>query len=488
MAALRPLLLVLSLTLINATEVHAQAGAPAQTPAEQTPAVQNLAVQNPAEQKAYTAAVETKDAVKRAQALEVFLAWYPNSVLRIAAYEQLMAAWQVANNPGRADAAAAKLLQLDPENVRALANRAYVGRARTAAGDPSALAQAVEAAQRGFVALAKWQKPEQLSSTDFGQLKLQITAIFNGVLGFAALQENDYARARRYYLDAVTVEADNLQDVYQLSVADLEGAPVDPMGFWYAARAVAIARAAKNEQAASSIEKYARSRYQRYHGSEEGWDAVVARVAAGERLPPDNFATSISRMMTPQERAIQLVEDNDPASLSYADWEAVLAHRDASQANRNAAERVWRAISEKQRGGEARLKVPLKVITVSPDRIRGAITEENQTSNTVDVDVTLLRPLDPLPAAGAKVAMVGTLTDYRAKPFTFVMTGAELAQESMSVAGGACADPRPQLCARDYRPSCGLRRDRTSRTYANACSACADHEVVSQSAGACPSN
>ena len=51
---------------------------------------------------------------------------------------------------------------------------------------------------------------------------------------------------------------------------------------------------------------------------------------------------------------------------------------------------------------------------------------------------------------------------------------------------GACAEPRPQMCTMDYRPACGLRRDNSRKTYSNACSACADAQVVSQSAGACP--
>ena len=63
---------------------------------------------------------------------------------------------------------------------------------------------------------------------------------------------------------------------------------------------------------------------------------------------------------------------------------------------------------------------------------------------------------------------------------------AELADESLPIAGGACASPRPQMCTRDFRPACGLRRDGTRKTYDNACSACADADVDSQAAGACP--
>jgi tetratricopeptide (TPR) repeat protein len=469
------------LLLLLAATVVAMHGVSAQTP----PPVQNPAVQNPAEQAAFTSAVTTKDATKRAQAMEIFIAWYPNSVLRIEAYEQTIAAWLSAGNPAKADEVAKKLLQIDPDNVRALANRAYVGRTRAMSGEPDALAPAVAAAERGVAALPKWTRPATVSDGDFVRTKMQMIAIFDGTLGFAALQAKDYAKARTHYLEAVGVDPDNLADVYQLSVAELELQPPDPLGFWYGARAIALARAAKNEQAAAGIDKYVRSRYQRYHGSEDGWEALVTRVAAGEKAPPDGFPKSITRALSPSEAAVQVVIDNDPAQLSYSEWAYVLAHREDSAANKDAAEKVWHAIAEKQKDG-ARLKIPVKVIAATPDRIEAAITDENQASNTVDLSVTLARPLSPLPAVGAMISIVGTLSDYRLRPFLFLMTKAELADESLPVAGGPCADPRPQMCTRDYRPACGSRRDGSRKTYGNACSACADPEVTGQAAGACP--
>src|SRR5260370_20653776 len=173
MAARFRLLLVLSLALVVAmSEARAQA----------PPTVQGPAVQNPAEQTAYTKALNIKDATQRAEAMEVFVAWYPNSVLRIDAFEQAMTAWQGAGSPAKADATATRLLQIDPDNVRALANRAYVGRTRAMSGEPAALAPAASAAERGLAALAKWPKPAALTDADFARLKMQMTAIFDGTL------------------------------------------------------------------------------------------------------------------------------------------------------------------------------------------------------------------------------------------------------------------------------------------------------------------
>lgn len=439
-----------------------------------------------AQQKAYTAILANPDATRRAEALELFIAYYPASPLVPGAYEQLMASWQAAKEPGKADAVASKLLQNDPNNVRALANKVYFGRTRLAAGDSSGLAALVALAERGIAALPKWQKADGLSAQDFARQKLQAAAIFDSVLGFAAQQAKDYAKAKRYYVDAVTIDPTNLQDVYQLSIVLLENPAVDPLGFWYAARAIALAREAKNEQAAAGIDKYARAKYHVYHGSEEGWDPLLARVASGQRLPPDNFAGSISKALTTAEAAVQAVAEHDPATLSFADWEFILAQRDASPANKEAADKVWAAVRDKQRGGEARLKISVKVVSATPERITAAITDENQATNTADLDVAMARPLAPLPSPGVKIAIIGVVSDYQPKPFLFRMTQAELADESLPIAGGACASPRPQMCTKDFRPSCGLRRDGTRKTYDNACSACADADVESQAAGACP--
>ena len=63
---------------------------------------------------------------------------------------------------------------------------------------------------------------------------------------------------------------------------------------------------------------------------------------------------------------------------------------------------MWKAIVDKQQGGGTRLKIPVKVITATPDRIEAAITDESQAGNVVDLDVVMARPLSPLPAVGSE--------------------------------------------------------------------------------------
>src|SRR5262249_24289325 len=129
-----------------------------------------------------------------------------------------------------------------------------------AQGDASALAPMAAAAEQGLAALPKWQKRPSLSDEVLARTKQQMGAVFNGALGYAALQAKDYDKARRYYREAVAAEPDNLQDVYQLAVSQLEGSPLDALGFWYAARSIVIARAAKSDAAAAGKGRRARRR------------------------------------------------------------------------------------------------------------------------------------------------------------------------------------------------------------------------------------
>ena len=78
---------------------------------------------NPAEYDNFQAALKTQDPARRATAMEVFAAWYPGSILRTESLEHAMAAWMAAKDPVKADFIAGKLLQIDPDNVHALAHR-----------------------------------------------------------------------------------------------------------------------------------------------------------------------------------------------------------------------------------------------------------------------------------------------------------------------------------------------------------------------------
>jgi tetratricopeptide (TPR) repeat protein len=198
-------------------------------------------IKDPAEYNAYITALNTQDPAQKGAAMEAFIAQYPASVVRTDAMEQAMAAYQQAGNVTKLTSIANQLLALDPANVRALAIVTFLNRSLASQGDAKASSDVRAEADRGLKALPGWQKPEGVSDADFEKLRKQMAAIFHGAAGFTALQAKDYAAARDHYLQSFESDPSNLQDVYQLAVAELEMKPADPNGFWYVAKAFQLA-------------------------------------------------------------------------------------------------------------------------------------------------------------------------------------------------------------------------------------------------------
>ncbi len=375
-------------------------------------------IKDPAEYNNYMGALNLTDAGQKATAMEAFLTLYPNRVVKQEALEQAMAAYQQVGNAAKVADTAGRVLEVQPDHVRALAILAFLKRAQATQGDPKAAAEALSYAQRGLKVLPTWQKPEGTPDADFQQQRQQMTAILNGAAGFGSLQAKDYAAAQGYYLSAVEANPGDLQDVYQLSVAELEMQPLNPNGFWHVARAMQLA--GTNAAARQAIEKYGRSKYSKYHGGRDGWDEIVA-AAATRSAPPADFAKSVKPALTPAEMAVKAVAENEPSKLSFSDWEFILNQRDASPANQEAAGKVWSAIQTMQKGGTAKLKLPVVVLSVTREAIQAAITEENQQSKTPDLMVMLEKPLVRPAAVGAKISVIGVITSYTAQPFIFTM-------------------------------------------------------------------
>jgi tetratricopeptide (TPR) repeat protein len=415
---------VLALTAFSTTTVIAQGGSASGQPGQDQPANKKQ-IQDQAEYNAYIAALNTQDPAQKAAAMADFLNQYPKSVVRLDAQEQEMAAYQAANNPAKVMETARTILQENPNHIRARAIVTAYARSLASNGDSQALKESCDDAEKGLQALPAWPKQEDMSEAEFEKLKNQMADIFNGAKGFCALQTKNYAEAKNYYLKAVQLDPNSMQDVFQLSIALLEGNPIDLNGFWYAAKAISLA--GKDTDTIQKISGYAKAKYKYYTGNYEGWDQMVAAAATQSALPT-NIATSIKRKLTPCEIAVEAVKNNEAGGLSFSDWEFVLAHAPCSPANKEAADKVWQAILSKQKNGETdvKLKLPVLVIASTKRTLQAAITDENQQAKKADLTVNLEKPVLHPPVAGSTVDIVGVLSNYTPDPFMFTMEKGDL--------------------------------------------------------------
>ncbi|MFB3813126.1 MAG: hypothetical protein ACE14L_03370 [Terriglobales bacterium] len=372
---------------------------------------QQKTIKDPAEYNAYLNAIQQGTPQAKSVALEGFLQQYPNSIVKEDALELLMATYQQMGNMQKVIETANRLLQVNPNNLRALALMAYLKRGQAEQGGPQAqqnLTEAQQYAQRGLQALQAATKPAGMSDADFVKLKTETAAIFNGVAGLAALQNKNYPEAQQYLSQAVKTNPNNLADVYPLALAYLSAPEPNYIeGLWYIARAVNLA--APNPAAQQQIAKYGRSSYVKYHGNPEGWDQVV-QMAASSPTPPAGF--TIKPRPTPAEEAALLVQSKAVKDMSFDEFQLIF-----TSGNQQAADTVWNEIKGKP------IAFAAKVIEAKPKQLLLSATAADIEKNLADVTVEMVAAIPPkfMPKVGNMTQVEGTPVSYTAQPFMITM-------------------------------------------------------------------
>ena len=213
----------LAMLLVAAITAVAQtAPAPAQQPqpSPSQPAAapqQTKEIKDPAEYNAYIGALGQQDPAAKISGFEAFITQYPNTVMKEEALEQLMNAYQQTGNQAKVVETAQKVLQANPNNLKALVLLAYGKRLN--AKTPQDLAEAAQYGEKGLQLLPTVPKPEGISDADFQKFKTQATAIFNGAVGMSAYQNKDYAKAEQYLRAAVEADPNDVTNIYPLALA-----------------------------------------------------------------------------------------------------------------------------------------------------------------------------------------------------------------------------------------------------------------------------
>lgn len=444
-------LITLSLVLLVGSCALAQA--PAQQPAPQAPAQQQAApgqqpapgqpaapaqqkkeIKDPAEYNAYMAAVNTQDPAQKASALESFLQTYPNSVIKEDAMELLMKTYQQAGNVPKMQETGQRLLQVNPNNLTALALMSYMDRMQALGGAGNAadlLNQASQMGERGLQQLQTAPKPEGYSDADWGKMKESFKSIFSSAIGTAALNNKNYQAAAPMLLDAVKANPNDYITVYQLAVSYLEQKPPVVDGLFWGARAVALAQQ-QNPQAAAQFQRYVKSKYVRYHGGDDGFDALL-KDAANQPGLPQGF--TVAPAPSPADQAAQMVQQKTPDKMGFGEWVFIL-----TSGNQQAADTVWNAIKGKA------LQMQGKVISASPTVLSIAATEDAINANQPEIELTMVAaiPARLQPKPGATIIFEGTPTSYTAQPFLMKMDQGKLASKGGGAAETPAKKPTPR--------------------------------------------
>jgi hypothetical protein len=392
---------------------------PATTPQSPAQPQQKKEIKDPAEYNAYVNAVKGADATAKISGLEAFITQYPNSVMKEDALEALMGAYQQSGNQQKMVDTAQRVLQVDPTSLQALALLTYNARANVEAGkDPQKnLADASQYGTQGLQALKTAQKADGMADADFAKLKTQAGIIFNGAVGFAALQNKDYKTAQQDLRAAVEAEPNDIRNVYPLALGYLTAAPPDLVnGLFFIARAANLAAGSPGQP---QIEAYGKSQYSKYHGSDQGWTDVLA-AAKTTPLPPAGFTITQYVPPTPAQQAHDLVNGKTPddiKKLSFADWELVLSAGASED-----AEKVWSVIKG------VPLQMEATVIQATPTEVQVAASQDDIDQKRADIVVTMSGPIPArlVPKETGTFDFQGTPQSYVPSPFVMTMDNGAL--------------------------------------------------------------
>jgi hypothetical protein len=327
----------------------------------------------------------------------------------------LLGTYQQLGNRDKLTDVANRLLQVDANNLRALALLTYLKGEQARAGGPQAtqaLTEGQQFAERGLKALQTMTKPANQTDADFEKTKSGMAAIFDGVAGLAALQSKNFADAQKYLAEAVKIDPTNLSNVYPLALAYLQATPPDQVkGIWCLARAVNLSA---GTAAQASINKYGRSAYIKYHGNDQGWQEVV-QTAASNPEPPADF--KIAPRPTPAEEAAELVKTKKVSDMSFDEFQMIF-----TSGNQQAVDTVWSEIKGKP------IAFAAKVVEATPTKLTLSATAEDIEKNLTDVTLNMVAPIPAklLPKPGAMTQVQGDPVSFTVTPFALTMSNGTL--------------------------------------------------------------
>jgi tetratricopeptide (TPR) repeat protein len=289
---------------------------------------------------AYQNAMTQTDLGQKAAALEGFLQAYPQSPVKTSILDQLIDCYNQLNQPAKAIDAANRLLQVDPNNLKAIFAVVYLKKqqcsstldASGVATDAQTCDDAAVLAQKGLTVT----KPAATSDDDWKKLTSAAFPIFHSAIAFDdAVSKKDFAGAiKEYnaelmlYPPEATQSGAGLVDTLQL--AQVYAKPGDSRdevkAVWFYARAWDFAPPAYKTQIEPQLDYW----YKRFHGTLDGDAAITQQIdaikaqAQTSLFPPADF--HIEPAPTPDKLAHQALISGDPLKLGLEDKEYILAN------------------------------------------------------------------------------------------------------------------------------------------------------------------
>jgi hypothetical protein len=359
-----------SVTLVTAPKLQAQ----------QAPDGGTLSIKDPAEFNNYQMFSTQTDPKAKAAAGESFLKTYPQSVAKNLVLDALIDADQQVGDTDGVLSAASRLLQVDPNNLKAILYSVLIKKGQCAkSSDQQVCDDAAALAQKGLGV----SKPAATADADWQKLTHAAFPIFHSTNALDDTIKKDYKGAQDEYTaelkmyDDSESKAQGLNDTLLLAQAySMPGSTQQLIpAVWFYARVWDFAPAQYKAQIEPKLEYY----YKKQHGKLDGLDQVKQQAQTSKDIPA---GFTIPPAPSPAEQIHTLLQSTDPNTLALADKETVLA-----MGSKEDADKLWALVQGKE------TQVPGVVIAVTPQQIQVAVTQDAKDAKVADFIVNLKKPL-----------------------------------------------------------------------------------------------
>ena len=418
-------------------------------PAPTLRAQDSITIKDPAEFNSYQMATTQSDPKAKAAALESFLTAYPQSVVKKAVLDLLVDTYLGLNDTDHALSAASRLLQVDPNNMKAI--YISVGIKKSQCGktqDPQTCDDGAALAQKGLAI----QKDPATSDDDWKKQTSATFPIFHSAIALDdAISKKDFKAAIAEYRtelmllppEATTVPGPGLADTLQLAEAYVKPGDGKDLvqAVWFYARAWNYAPAAFKAQIEPKIEYY----FKKYHGGLDGLDGIKAQAAATE-FPSGTFV--IPPAPTPADLAHKaIVETPDLTTLNLGDKEFILA-----AGSKEDADKLWALLKDKA------TPVPGIVLEATASVIKVAVTQDAKDAKIPDFIVNMKTPIkdEDIPAVGFefKIQPAAEL-DGSYDTYTQIPATATIAQTAQIMLRDGVIVPEKKKAVPVHKPAAG---------------------------------
>jgi tetratricopeptide (TPR) repeat protein len=381
-----------------------------------------------AEYDAFTAITQAKDPNQIIALCDKYTADYPESKFPDKILEFKLGAYQATNNAAKMQETADKLLEISPNNLRALILLSYMfpRSANPQSGDFEAqLTKAGTVADKGISVVDAMQAPAGTPAEVFEKQKAQSAAIFYQTRGFVALQKKEFDKAQADLKKSGEANPNDALNFYWLGLAHLTPKPSNyDQGIWALAHAVSVSGPGSLPEATkTTVKDYLTKVYDARHGDTTGLDEVLAQAAGAAFPPPDFHVKSMEEMAPEPEPEPEPVKPRE-LSVKPEDLETFDDIKKNLQAGGDKEADTWTLLKG------AQLPLPGRVVSATPAAaprtLLLAVSADVATQDGKhDLEVALTAPGRAV-KKGEDIMIEGTIDAYTARPFVLKITGAKI--------------------------------------------------------------